>query len=64
MLLSKQWIATVGVNVQFDFSYAMIPINGEELKLYRETRVETFLDKVNPIQLSYFCDVDLGTLGV
>lgn len=33
MLLSRQWVAIVGGNVQLDLSYATIPINGSLVKL-------------------------------
>lgn len=46
MLLSRQWIATVGGNVQFEFSYATIIVNGEYVKIYREPRVNYILDYV------------------
>jgi hypothetical protein len=47
MLLSRQWITLVGGNVQLDLTYATIPINGKEVKLYREPRVEKIMQQVN-----------------
>lgn len=47
MLLSRQWTTLVGGNVQFDLSYAIIPINGEEVKLYIEPRVNQIVEYVD-----------------
>jgi len=39
MLLSRSWVAKLGGFLMLDFTYAIILIfNGEERRLYRETR--------------------------
>ena len=39
MLLSRSWGAKLGGVLKLDFTYAIIPVfNGEERRLYRETR--------------------------
>ena len=47
MLLSKSWRVKLGGVLKLDFTYAIIPIfNGEEIRLYRETRfVKTTTEK-------------------
>lgn len=64
MLFSRQWTTTVAGNVQFDFTYATIPVNGEEVKLYREPRMNQIVDYVAQEQLNFFCDVDLGSFRI
>lgn len=64
MLLSRKWTAIVGRNVQFDLSYATIPINGEEVKLYREPRMNPIVYFFPQDQLNYFYDVDLGSFKI
>lgn len=39
MLLSRSWGPNLGGVIKLDFTYAIIPIfNGEERRLYKETR--------------------------
>ena len=41
MLLSRSWGAKLGGVLKLDFTYAIIPVfNGEERRLYRETRFQ------------------------
>ena len=59
MLLSRQWVAAVGGNVQLDLSYATIPIGGNQVKLYREPRAPKVIENVDPSMLNCMIDVDL-----
>lgn len=64
MLLSRQWAVAVGGNVQLDLSYATIPINGNEVKLYREPRAPRVIEKVDPNMLNCMIDVGLDNFRV
>lgn len=52
MLLSRKWIAIVGGNVSLDLSYATIPVNEKEFKLYREPRSKNVIDNFDPNQMN------------
>lgn len=52
MLLSRKWIAIVGGNFQLDLSYATIPVNKKEVKLYREPRSKNVIDNFDPNQMN------------
>lgn len=54
----------MGGNVWLDLSYATIPVNGREVKLYREPRASIVVERIDPSQMTFFCDVDLGNFIV
>jgi hypothetical protein len=47
ILLSRKWKTIVVKNVQFNLSYATMPTNSEEIKFYREPRVEQIVEKID-----------------
>jgi len=56
MLLSRRWAALIGGSMQLDLSYAMIPMNGRDVKLIREERSsETVEDQESE---EHICFVD------
>lgn len=64
MLLSRKWTIAVGGNVQFNLSFATILVNGQEVKLYREPRMNQIVDYMPQDQLNCFCDVDFGSFRI
>jgi hypothetical protein len=53
MILSRHWRTSVGGNVQFDLSYATIPIFGGDTQcLYREAKMTYIFN--NPMNPSNF----------
>jgi hypothetical protein len=53
-----------GRECKFDLSYTKIPINGEEIKSYREPRENQIVEHVDQNQMNCFCDVNLGSFNV
>jgi len=39
MLLSRSWATKIKGTMQMDLTYAIIPVFGEQRRLYRETRI-------------------------
>lgn len=64
MLLSRQWAAPVGGNMQLDLSYATILVNGNQVNLYREPCAPRVIEKMDPDMLNCMIDVDLDNFKV
>lgn len=64
MLLTRQWAVAVGRNDQLDLSYATIPINGNQVQLYKEPRAPRVIENVDPSMLNCMIDVDLDNFRI
>lgn len=64
MILSRQWSIVAGGSVQIDLSYSTIPMNGKEIRLEKEPRSNTIIEKLDLNCMKKFFDVDMGNFRV
>ncbi|HEX4852156.1 MAG TPA: reverse transcriptase-like protein, partial [Puia sp.] len=64
MLLSRRWAALIGGSMQLDLSYAMIPMNGRDVKLIREQRSSETVEDQEANEQVCFVDTDCDNFKV